>query len=150
MDQELVRLDHLLFAGFRDQFTGKGGYFSVGYHPPHDITAVDVEDHIEIKVGPLLRSLELRDVPAPRYVGRLRKDIRLSVPGTGYLLSPLFQLTFFFKDPVHGTHRTEIALLVEKVCIDFPGRLVDKAIRMKQIEYLAPFLEREGQRRRMA
>jgi hypothetical protein len=47
-------------------------------------------------------------------------------------------------DPVHRAYRTEIALLVEKGGVDFPGRLVDKAIRMKGIKHLAPFLEGEG------
>jgi hypothetical protein len=117
----------------------------VGHHPAHDITAVDVEDHVEIKVGPLHGSFELRYVPAPRFVGRLRKDLRLCVPGTIHLPSPLFQFTLCLKDPVHGAHRTEVALLVEKGRVYFPGRLVDKTIRMQQIEHLTAFLEREGQ-----
>src|SRR5208337_1028638 len=150
MDQELIRLDHLLGTGLRDQFTGKGGKLPVGHHPPHYIAAVDVEDHVEIKVGPLYRPLELRDVPAPRFVGRSCKDLRLCILGTGYLPSPLFQLTLFFKDPVHGAHRTEIALLVEKGRVDFPGRLVDETIGVKDIEHVIPFLEGEGQRREPA
>jgi hypothetical protein len=58
----------------------------------------------------------------------------------------IFQLTLFFKDPVHGAHRTEIALLIEKGRVDFPGCLVDEAIRMKDIEHVIPLLEGEGQR----
>jgi hypothetical protein len=65
MDQELTRLYHLLGAGLGNQCAGKGGKFPVGHHPPHYITAVNVEDDIEVVVGPLYRTLELRDIPTP-------------------------------------------------------------------------------------
>src|ERR1035437_2823659 len=147
MDQELTRFYHLLLAGLRNQFTGKGGKFPVGHHPSHYIAAVNVEDDIEVVVGPLYRALELRDIPTPCFVGRLREDLRLCVLGTGYLPSPFFQLTFLFEDPVHGAHRTEIALLIEEGRVDFPGSLVDETVRMKDIEHITALLEGEGQRR---
>src|SRR5664280_861420 len=148
MDQELTRFYHLLLAGLRNQFAGKGGKFPVGHHPPHYVTAVDVEDHIEVIVGPFYRPLELCDIPTPCFVGRLREALRLCLLGTGYLPSPFFQLTFLSEDPVHGAHRTEIALLIEQGRIDFSGRSVDEAVLMKDIKYIIPLLEGEGQRRK--
>ena len=68
VDRELITMDAFLDERLADESFGKVLGFPVGEHPPHDVSAVDVEDHVEVVVGPLGRSQELRDVPGPDLV----------------------------------------------------------------------------------
>jgi len=45
--------DDLLLAGFLDQLAGESSAFARGDHPADDIAAEDVQDDVEVKVGPL-------------------------------------------------------------------------------------------------
>lgn len=53
MQTELAWLDVLLFVGFFDKLFGQFGTLAGSQHPTDDVTAEDIEDNVEIKVGPL-------------------------------------------------------------------------------------------------
>ncbi len=62
MDGELVALDALTFAGFADEPLGEHRRLAVRQHPADHVPAVNVEDHVQVEVGPLLRA-GMRFVP---------------------------------------------------------------------------------------
>jgi len=65
MDGELVRQDVLLGTGLADQLPGQGGGFTGGDHPTDNITAVDIENDVQVEIGPLHRPFQFRNVPGP-------------------------------------------------------------------------------------
>ncbi|OPX92834.1 MAG: hypothetical protein A4E58_03219 [Syntrophorhabdus sp. PtaB.Bin006] len=83
MDQKLSRLNRLFLAGLFNQFTSKSGKLPVSHHPACHIAAEDIEDHIEIVIGPFLRSLEFGDIPGPYFIGALREELRLRIVRPG-------------------------------------------------------------------
>ena len=60
---EHLGLDALLQAALLDEAGGERGGFPFGEHPTDDVSAEDVEQDIEIEVGPALRSEQAGDVP---------------------------------------------------------------------------------------
>ena len=81
MDRQLSRLNLLFFTSLFNQFLRQGGQFPVGHHPPHHVSAEDIEDHVKIIVRPLYRPFEFRDIPTPELIGRLGKQLGLLVMG---------------------------------------------------------------------
>jgi len=63
MNDQLVRCNGLLAAGFRDQALSQGCRFAAGKHPADHITAENVQDDIQVVVTPLDRPQEFGDVP---------------------------------------------------------------------------------------
>src|SRR5712692_11510002 len=61
MERQLPRGDALLRARLADQAFGQGRTLARRDHPADDIPAEDVENHVEIEVGPLRRAEQLRD-----------------------------------------------------------------------------------------
>ena len=49
-----------------------------GDHPADHVAAEDVEDHVQVEVGPLRRAAQLGDVPRPHLVRRGRDQLRAS------------------------------------------------------------------------
>jgi len=81
MHTELTRADILLGAGFFNKLLSKDARFSMRDHPTHHIAAEDVQDHVEVEVGPLSRPEQLSDIPGPDLVGGGSKQLRLAVDG---------------------------------------------------------------------
>jgi len=79
----------LFRAGIGDEPFGQFRAFAIGDHPAHYITAEDVEDHIEIKVRPLRRTEQFRDVPAPELVGASGQQFALRVGRMDKLVATL-------------------------------------------------------------
>ena len=87
MQRELARWDGLFLATFLDQSLGQFGTFAHRDHPTRDVAAEDIEDHVEIKVGPFRWSEQLGDVPAPELIGRRGQKFRLLVRRMGELVA---------------------------------------------------------------
>jgi hypothetical protein len=64
MDDELVGPDVLTLAALRDQHFGQGGALLPCQQPTHHIATEDIQQHVEVVVGPLHRAQELGDVSA--------------------------------------------------------------------------------------
>ena len=67
MQGERARRDELLGGGVADQLLGQFGAFACGDQPADDVAAEEVQDHVQVKAGPLARPLELGDIPAPHF-----------------------------------------------------------------------------------
>src|SRR6266704_3202229 len=63
--------------------------FAHGHHPAGDVAAEDIEDHVEIKVGPLGGPQQLGDVPAPELIGRGGQKFRFLIRRMGKLVAAL-------------------------------------------------------------
>jgi hypothetical protein len=48
MERELTGLDVLFFATFLDQSLGQHRAFAISDHPAGDVTAEDIEDHVQV------------------------------------------------------------------------------------------------------
>ena len=60
---------HLMLAVASLNGHEQGGAFAVGDPPADDVAAEDVDDDVEIEVGPFGRAHQLGDVPGPDLVG---------------------------------------------------------------------------------
>src|ERR1700738_5303849 len=78
----------------REQF----GAFSVGDTPTDDAAAENVDDDVEVEVGPFGGPHQLGDVPGPDLVGRLRQQLGLFVDRMPQLLAPLPDFLAFGPD----------------------------------------------------
>ena len=59
MQRELSGSDVLFCTALLDQALGQLRAFAYGHHPAGDVAAEDIEDHLEINVGPLRRAQQL-------------------------------------------------------------------------------------------
>ena len=66
---------------------GQCGAFARRHHPADHVAAEDVEDDVEVEVGPLGGTAQFGDVPAPQLVGRGGQQLRLLVLGMGELIA---------------------------------------------------------------
>ena len=73
--------DLLLLGRLLDQRLGQLPVLPVLDRPADDVAAKHVEDHVQVVVGPLGRTLELADVPGPQLVRPLGEQLRLRVGG---------------------------------------------------------------------
>ena len=146
MNRQLSRLDFLFAARIRNEAFGQFRTLTVGNHPAHHITAEDVEDHVEIKIGPLRRAEQFRDIPAPELVGSGGQQFRFGVSRMRELVAALTRLARAFQNPVHGANRAMIKALVEQRGVNRRRRAVLKSLLMKAGQDHFPF--RANQRTR--
>ena len=104
MNGQLTGFDTLLDAGPFDESFGQGVLFPVSDHPSDDVSAEDIQDDIEIKVGPLHRPFELGDIPGPDLVGIGGQQFGFSIVAPLMPFSSLFDIAVNgFEDSVHGS-----------------------------------------------
>ena len=115
VDRELAGDDALLLAGLADQALREGCAFVTREHPAHHVAAEDVEDHVQVKVGPLGRTQELRDVPGPDLVCGRREQFGLRVVRMAKLVPPLADLAVFGEQAVKFFAAKNISLGLRKI-----------------------------------
>ena len=69
VDREVPGHDPLPGARGLDQPFGQRRAFAGRHHPADGVAAEDVQDHVQVEVGPLGRPQERGEVPAPQLVG---------------------------------------------------------------------------------
>src|SRR5439155_1069029 len=146
MERELARRDPLSPAALLDQLSRQGRAFLVSDHPANDVPAEDVQDHVEVEVGPLRRPEQLGDVPAPHLVGSRRQELGGRGVRMAQLIPPLTHLVILVEDPVHRPLRAEIALGIEKLCVHLRRSQIDELRFVQHLEHGGPL--RRGQRPR--
>src|SRR6185437_3829781 len=108
MNAELAGLDVLLLASFLDELAGQSGAFAQGHHPADHVAAEDVEDDIEIKVGPLGGTAQLSDVPAPQLIGSGGQQLPHLISSMSNLIAALARGAVLLQHPPHGTPGAQI------------------------------------------
>ena len=115
MRQLRAPADPLLVHRLADQPLGQLSAFAAGQHPADHVAAEDVEDHVEVEVGPLRRPLQLGDVPRPDLIRRGGQQLRLGAGRVAQLVASLADLAVTFEDAVHRARRAEVGPLPEKL-----------------------------------
>jgi hypothetical protein len=69
MQRKLARWDALFLATLFDQSFGEFGAFPHGHHPAGDIADKNIQDHVEVEIGPLHGSEQLGNVSTPELIG---------------------------------------------------------------------------------
>src|SRR6266702_4474480 len=146
--RELSAPDRLLFRARLDQLLGERCRLPVRHHPAHHVTAEDVQEHVQVEVGPLRRAQELGDIPGPDLIRARREQLGLGIRGMAQLVAPLAQFPRSREQPVHGALRTQVAPLVEQPRVDRGRGLVDEALAAQLGEHRLLLLE--GQCARVA
>src|SRR3954464_10879964 len=106
--------DWMLVKSFLNELLGQFRTLPVRHHPADGVAAEDIEDDVQIKVGPLYRTPQLGDVPAPQLVGRGGQQLGLPVRRRNKLMATLARFSFLFQNPVHGADGAEILALIQQ------------------------------------
>src|SRR6266446_1549369 len=106
--RELPFDDSLLVVGLADEALGQGRTLVGSHHPADHVAAEDVEDHVEVEVGPLRRTHQLGDVPAPDFVRAGGQELGLGVVGATDLVPAFLHLLGRVENAVQrGPRQTE-------------------------------------------
>src|SRR5713226_4897193 len=146
MDGELARRDVLLLAGFPDEPLSQACALVGRHHPADDVAAEDVEDHVQMEVGPLDRALEFRDVPGPDLVGCGGEELGLLIVGVSQNVASFADLMIGGEDAVHRPRGAHVDARVEQRGMDLGRGLISERFGIEGDEYLLALLH--GQRSR--
>jgi hypothetical protein len=114
MDGKFSRAD-VLFAGSGvDQAFGEFSAFAAGDHPTDDKAAEDIEDDVEIEIGPFGGAMEFGEIPRPELVGSGGEEFRFGIGGMAELVATFPELVLLVKDAVHGPLGAEIGALIKE------------------------------------
>src|SRR5665811_389327 len=144
MQGQLAGRRGMFGGGIIEQCREHGGAFSVGDAPADDSAAEDIDDDVEVEVGPFGRPHQLRDVPRPDLVGCSRQQLRLFVNRMAQVIAAIADFLACGQDAVHGADRAVVGALVEQAGVDFGGCLIGKARRAQKVEHSLSF--HDGQR----
>src|SRR3989337_306334 len=108
MNRELALLNILLCAGFTDNLLRQCSRFSQCDHPADDIAAEDVQNHIQVKVGPFYWTEELSNVPRPDLVRGRSQKLRFLIHRVAQLVPAFLDLFIGVEYAVHGADGTTV------------------------------------------
>ena len=128
---ELVGFNVLLATALGDEALRERRTFSVSQHPANHVAGEDVEDDVEVVVGPLDGATKLRNIPRPNLVGRFGQQLRLRVVRMAPLVPALSDLAVLLQNPIHRANRAEVGSLVQKRGPHLGGRLVDEPLTVQ-------------------
>ena len=132
MQGQLVSGHALIGNGVGDQSLGECSPLGPGQHPPNGVAAEDIQDHVEVVVGPLLGTVQLGDVPAPHGIGCRGDELGFLVGRVGRLSATLTDLVVLMEDPVHGGDRSQVDPLVQELGVDGGRGLVDELLGLEE------------------
>jgi hypothetical protein len=140
---------NLVFAdGFFDELLGQFTAFPVGNHPPGHVAAKDIEDDVKIEVGPLDRTAQLGDVPAPKLVWPGSQQLGFVVCGMNELIATLAGFPLLLEDTVHGANRTQVLTFVQQGGLHGRRRAVLESLFMEYPQHSGALGLTEGASRR--
>lgn len=140
VDGQLVGVDVLLGDGVGQEPLGQYGGLVGGEHPPDDVAGVDVDDAVQVEVGPLRGPVELRDVPGPHLVGGFSDQLRFHAGRMRRLGAAFADLATGAQQPVHRRDRAQVHALIQQDRVDLRGRQVDEALLVEHTEHLGLLL----------
>jgi len=90
----------------------------ISRHPPNDIATENIQDDIQIVVGPLDRPFELGDIPGPNLVRFGGQQLGLGVHGMRSHGPPFLNFLMGGQEAIHGSYRTQIVPFFQEPGID--------------------------------
>src|ERR1019366_9368373 len=124
MERELTRLDALFVAALLDQSLGQLRAFAMSDHPAGNVAAEDIEDHVEVEVGPLGGPQQLGDVPPRELLGRGGEQFWLLVGGMGQLVAAFAGFAPPLEQAIQGADRAELLPFIEQRGINSGWRAI--------------------------
>src|SRR3954449_6204256 len=115
----------------------------IGDAPADDPAAEDVENDVEIEVGPFRRSGQLRDIPRPDLIGAFGEQFGLGVDRVAQLVAALPNLVMVVQDAVQGADRAEVDALVEQGGVDLRRGEIGEARLAQLVEHGLSFFGRQ-------
>jgi hypothetical protein len=133
MDREFTGLNVLANTGGSDQFLGESCRLAFGDHPTDRVAAEDIQDIVEIVIGPFGRSQEFRNIPAPQLVRLGSQQLRFGVIRVAQLVTAFPHFLIFIQNAIHRPPGAQIFAFVQQRGIDFARRLIGKALTVKHL-----------------
>jgi len=134
VNRQLRRIDALANDRFFDHLARQRRAFSVLQTPRHDVTAVDVQNDIEVVVGPLCGTEQLRDVPGP-HLARLRcEKLGLDRCRMGRLSPTFARFAGGPQNAVPRRDRRDVDAFVEQRRVDLAHAAIAKAFAVRVIQ----------------
>src|SRR3954454_13036928 len=115
----------------------------IGDAPADDPAAEDVENDVEIEVGPFRRSGQLCDIPGPDLIGAFGEQFGLGVDRVAQLVAALPNLVMVVQNPVQGPDRAEVDALVEQGGVDLRRGEIGEARLAQLVEHGLSFFGRQ-------
>jgi len=136
----------LLGNGLGQQDARKRGAFAIGDHPADNVPAIDVDDRVEVKVGPLLRAVQLGDVPGKNLARPRRAKLGFYVCRARRLIAPFTNFADTVQDAVLRRHRAMIDAFVPEGGVDIRDATIDESRFVNSIQDRLPFSLAQCQR----
>ena len=92
---QLRRLDPLLGTRLGDQLFGQAGRLTLGDQPANNVAAKDIQNGVQLVVGPLDWTSQLGQVPTPQLVRSCGQQFRFGVRGMAKQIASLAHLLTF-------------------------------------------------------
>ena len=146
MEGQLPGRNRLLGDGLGDQAFSQVGLLAVGDHPADHVAAVDVEDDVQVVVGPRGWAEQLGDVPAPDLIRRGGQELRLLVGRVDELVAAWAHLSLGCQEPIHGAFGGEVDLLIQEGGVAGRRRGILEAGRMEHFQDRRLFDDAQGTR----
>ncbi len=135
VNDQLIRRDLLFFDRFADQPLGQIGTLGMGQHPADGAAAVDVDDRVEVVIGPFLGAFELGDVPRPDFIRAAGQQFRLLVLGMRELVATLADALVFVEDAIHRSDTAQVLVFIKQRGVDLTRRLVGKSLTVEFVKH---------------
>ena len=119
MQGELAGGDIMFRDRVIEQWLELRGTFRIGDTPADHPAAENVDDDVEIEVGPLGGSHQFRYVPGPNLIWAFGEKFRLLIDGAPQLSTPFADFVMLGENAIHGADRAQIDALVEQAGVDF-------------------------------
>lgn len=112
MQCQLIAWDLVLFHRVDEQLFELAGALRVLDAPANNAAAEDVEDDIEIEVGPFHRAPQLGNIPRPNLIRGFGQQFRLLIDGVCALSAALGHFALSGQYAIHRADRTQVGPLI--------------------------------------
>ena len=144
MKRQLTWLDVVLWARFLDEARCQGCLLAGGELASNDVTAEDVQDDVQVEVGPLGMATECGDIPAPDLVRTCGEQFGLCVGWVAELVSSFADLVLLSQDAIFIVDGTYVGAFIKHGSQDLGRCPVDEAFGVQHIENGIAFVGVEG------
>ena len=144
VDRQGTLRNPFLDGRFPDQFAGNLAGFLPSKGPANHIPTENVQQHIEPEILALHRPSNHRDIPRPDLLNPGRQQFRLRITGMPKLIPPFRSCAILTKDPVHGSHRSQVNSFFQQGGMHFPDGAIRKPLTVKGGPNGFPFLGTQG------
>ncbi len=131
---ELLGIYAFFLDRFGEQHACQRGALTIGDHPADDVATIDVDDDVEVKIRPLLRTMQFGDIPGKNLARRGCAQFRLHVRRTRGLIASLADFPGAVKNPIHRGQRAMIDAFVQERCVNIGHAAIDESMLVNRVQ----------------